>query len=774
MHKIFRKWLFICIFPAFCIALATSYILQTRQAESNARYLLASNLEDGAKYLRLVTANAAHIRGISDAGALAKARALAAIITQNPKLLNVPTLMRFLQKLLDVEELNVTDDKGVIIASTGGFEGYDMAASPQSAAFLPALRDIDFSLVQDITRRGADNKPFQYAAVARRDSTGIVQIGYSPNRLLEALRAAAVDEIAPRYHIGSSGFMIVEILGTIISTGNEAAAPLGGNVRDIGLASVDGAAQVAIQGKTYVYETMESDGYTLYALLPRSEMFFSRNSMLMYIAACNILLFGMIFWLVSYLVKRLVINDVYRVNDDLQKITSGNLDVVLHESTTPEFELLSDGINKTVKSLKEAITAATGRIDAELEFARAIQCSSLPSIFPAYPEREEFDIFAVMRAAKVVGGDFYDFYLRDKNQLVVVVADVADKGIGAALFMMTAKTLIKGLAESGLPPAEIFMQANRRMTAHNDQDIFLTAFLGVLDLATGKFTCVNAGHEHPLLFSHSSGQYTWLTMKHGLPLGAMKRTNYTEQTFRLHPGDRLLLYTDGVSEAVDAQGGRLGTSGIEDAVRGTEELSVEATVQTLLRKVDAFASGEEQPDDITILALEYVGAPWEELSLPAEDSQLETLTLFLQERFVAAQCPPKTVPLLLVAVEEAFANIAHYAYSPEASAALTGEKDPKHACGDAPGKETPQAAGPGTVLLRCRISPEPFQAVIQMQDSGKPFNPLLRPAPDTSLPALQRDEGGLGIAMIRKIMDKVEYSREGGRNILTMWKGEDS
>ena len=182
--------------------------------------------------------------------------------------------------------------------------------------------------------------------------------------------------------------------------------------------------------------------------------------------------------MVSHLVKRLVINDVYRVNEDLQKITSGNLDVQLNERTTPEFEMLSDGINKTVQSLKQAISTAAGRIDAELEFARAIQCSSLPSVFPAYPEREDFDIFAVMRAAKVVGGDFYDFYLRDKNQLVIVVADVADKGIGAALFMMTAKTLIKSLAESGLSPAEIFTQANRRISTHNDQDIFLTAFLG--------------------------------------------------------------------------------------------------------------------------------------------------------------------------------------------------------------------------------------------------------------------------------------------------------
>ena len=747
MHKLFHKWLFICIFPAFCLTLAASYLLQTRQAEENARHMLSSNLDDGEKYLRMVITNAAYIREISDAGALTKARAFAAIITQNPNILNVPTILHFLRKLLDVEELNVADDRGVIIASTGPFAGYDMASSPQSAAFLPALRDLDFALVQDIEERGADHVPFQYAGVARRDCTGIVQIGYSPKRLTAALRSAAVDQIAPRYHIGSNGFMAISIYGAVISTGNEAAVPLGSNVDALGLVQPDGKGLVSILGKQYICQSLEVEGYTLFALLPRNEVFFSRDSMLLYIAACNLALFAVIFWMVSHLVKRLVINDVYRVNEDLQKITSGNLDVVLNERTTPEFGLLSDGINKTVQSLKAAISAAAGRIDAELEFARAIQCSSLPSVFPAYPEREDFDIFAVMRAAKVVGGDFYDFYLRDKNQLVIVVADVADKGIGAALFMMTAKTLIKSLAESGLSPAEIFTQANKRITAHNDQDIFLTAFLAVLDLTTGRMICANAGHEHPLIFRRAEGRHAWLEAGHGLPLGAMPSSRYREQTFQIAPGDRLLLYTDGVSEAENSRGERFGLSGIENAVLGTERMDAEQTVQALLRRVDDFASGVEQADDITILALEFTGLAWDELLITADDAHLETLLAFLEEKLKIAQCPAATLPMLLVTAEEVFANIAHYAYAPDQ----------------------------GTVLVRCRMRSGPFQAVMQFQDTGRPFNPLHQPDPDTSLPAEQRREGGLGIAMMRKIMSRMEYARTAdGKNILTLWKQEDA
>ena len=744
MHKLFHKWLFICIFPVFCLTLAASYLLQTRQAEENARHMLSSNLEDGAKYLRMVVSNAAYIREMSDASALTKARSFAAIITQNPNILNVPTLMHFLRKLLDVEELHVADERGIIIASTSQFVGYDMASSPQSAAFLPALRDLDFALVQDIAPRGADHEPFQYAGVARRDCTGIVQIGYSPRRLMDALRAAAVDEIAPRYHIGSNGFMAIAIYGAVISTGNEPAVPVGANVRSLGLVQpANSAGVVTILGKQYLCQSMEADGYTLFALLPRNEVFFSRDSMLLYIAACNIVLFALVFWMVSHLVKRLVINNMYRVNDDLKKITSGNLDVVLNERTTPEFGMLSDGINKTVQSLKQAISTAAGRIDAELEFARAIQCSSLPSVFPAYPEREDFDIFAVMRAAKVVGGDFYDFYLRDKNQLVIVVADVADKGIGAALFMMTSKTLIKSLAESGLSPAEIFTQANRRISAHNDQDIFLTAFLGVLDLTTGRLVCANAGHEHPLIYRRQDEHYSWLEAGHGLPLGAMGTSRYQEKAFQLAPGDRLLLYTDGVSEAENMQGTRMGLSGIENAVRETENMSAEQTVLTLLHKVDDFAAGVEQADDITILALEFLGLAWDELLVSADDAHLESLLAFLEEKLRAAQCPAKDLPLLLVAAEEVFTNIAHYAYAPEQ----------------------------GTVLLRCRVRPMPFQVVLQFQDSGRPFNPLHKPGPDITLPAEKRDEGGLGIAMVRRIMTRMEYTRTADeKNILTLWK----
>ena len=172
-------------------------------------------------------------------------------------------------------------------------------------------------------------------------------------------------------------------------------------------------------------------------------------------------------------------------------------------------------------------------------------------------------------------------------------------------------------------------------------------------------------------------------------------------------------------------------------------MSAEKTVLTLLRRVDAFAMGVEQADDITILALEFTGLAWDELLVTADDAHLESLLAFLEEKLRAAHCPAKALPMLLVAAEEVFTNIAHYAYAPDQ----------------------------GTVLLRCRVRPAPFQVVLQFQDSGRPFNPLHKPGPDITLPAEKRDEGGLGIAMVRRIMSRMDYTRTAdGKNILTLWK----
>ncbi|MCL2003951.1 MAG: PP2C family protein-serine/threonine phosphatase [Oscillospiraceae bacterium] len=257
------------------------------------------------------------------------------------------------------------------------------------------------------------------------------------------------------------------------------------------------------------------------------------------------------------------------------------------------------------------VTAEKERIGAELDVATKIQASMLPSIFPAFPERPEFDIYASMQPAKEVGGDFYDMFLLDGNTLAIVMADVSGKGVPAALFMVIAKTLIKNNAQSGKSPKEVFEAVNNILCENNDAGMFVTAILGYFDIPTGRFTFVNAGHNPPLL---RSGQnlFNWLKTKPDFILAGMDNISYKQHEVLLSPGDELFLYTDGVTEAVNNQDElfsdpRLLETANQLGSDSQERLSLQEFTVSIKREIDIFAEGAEQADDITMLALRYIG-----------------------------------------------------------------------------------------------------------------------------------------------------------------------
>jgi serine phosphatase RsbU (regulator of sigma subunit) len=343
--------------------------------------------------------------------------------------------------------------------------------------------------------------------------------------------------------------------------------------------------------------------------LPADEMYLSRNSTTTVMVLFNILLFGLIFFLVAKLAQMVVIDGIFAVNKSLTEITRGNLDEKVEVSTNDEFKALATGINGMVEALKEAIKEAAARIDDELAFARAIQLSALPSHFPAFPDRTEFDIFADMQPAKEVGGDFYDFFLIGEDKLAVVIADVSGKGIPAARFMMISKTLIKNLALSGISAAEVFTKANNSLCENNDAGMFVTAFMAVLDCKSGKFRYVNAGHNPPLI-KKAAGAVEWLPVKPNFVLTGMEDIKYVEQEIILAPGDLLFMYTDGVTEACNQAlelysdnrlFKELNNDTLEDPTAAAD------IVEYVLDSVESFADGAEQADDITMLSLKYLG-----------------------------------------------------------------------------------------------------------------------------------------------------------------------
>ena len=321
----------------------------------------------------------------------------------------------------------------------------------------------------------------------------------------------------------------------------------------------------------------------------------------------------LVFYASGYMAARLV-RPIRRLSAGVREIAGGNFDKKLEIRTGDEIEHLADSFNTMTEELKKYMQnlarAAAEREHArtELEVAAQIQSDMLPSDFPAFPERKEFDLFALMHPAKDVGGDFYDFYLLDENHLVITIADVSGKGIPAALFMGMSQIVLKDcvrMAKEQGNLAAALENANRRLCENNDAAMFVTVFLGMLELSSGHFVYADGGHCPPLL-GHE-GSYEFLAMKKGVMLGLVEGP-YEQQSIDLAPGDTLFLYTDGVSEAMDEQERPFTEPRIQEVLNDLPpEQGVEDMLSAVRETLKAHAGIAEQSDDITMLGLRYAG-----------------------------------------------------------------------------------------------------------------------------------------------------------------------
>lgn len=325
-----------------------------------------------------------------------------------------------------------------------------------------------------------------------------------------------------------------------------------------------------------------------------------------------VLVFLIIFGYLRFLQKRVVmpIQFLTKNAEAFAKCRTGFLDEMLNIHTGDEIETLAAALAKMEVDITKYInnlarvTADKERIATELAVATQIQTSMLPCIFPPYPDLKEFDIYALMQAAKEVGGDFYDFFLIDRTHLCVVIADVSGKGVPAALFMVIAKTLIKNHAQAGMSPKQVFEAVNDQLCENNEAGMFVTAFMGVLDVTDGSFTYVNAGHNPPLL-STGGAPYDWLKSKRGFVLAGMEHMKYSQQQITLFPGDSLLLYTDGVTEALNPREELYSEARLKAFVNSgrLDGCTLEKQLHLLRQELAVFADGAQQADDITMLIL---------------------------------------------------------------------------------------------------------------------------------------------------------------------------
>lgn len=324
--------------------------------------------------------------------------------------------------------------------------------------------------------------------------------------------------------------------------------------------------------------------------------------------------FGMIaliFLAASRLAKKIV-RPVEELTEGVEKISTGNLDYRLTVQSEGEIGELAAAFQKMTVDLRdyignlEHVTAEKERIGAELDIARNIQKSMLPCSFPAFPDRKEFDVYATMEPAKEVGGDFYDFFMVDDEHLAIVIADVSGKGVPAALFMVIGKTLIKDNTQPGRDLGEVFSEVNNLLCASNSEGLFITAFEGVLQLATGEFRYVNAGHEIPFV-CRKRGRYEPFRIKAGFVLAGMEDMKYSCGQLTLHPGDQLFQYTDGVTEAANREDELYGMERLGRVLAASSGLSPDELLPKVKEDIDAFVDGAPQFDDITMLCLEYKG-----------------------------------------------------------------------------------------------------------------------------------------------------------------------
>ena len=591
--------------------------------------------------------------------------------------------LRALADELRVDEICIADAKGLLTHSARREEvgALDFTAADGQAREFAALLTEKSEVTQPLLPNSLRGDMVKYVGVWLPDG-GFVQVGASPQSVRNLSRTA-ITGLTHGWHVSGDdgGIFITTANGTIIS--HPEPGREGGQWRD--------------PGEESYCEMRMIEGFPVYVVIPKQTAILERRTLVTTSAFLN----GMALVLASFLVGIVIAAYVK---------------------------------GQIAQQLKK-----------EMAMASEIQESAIPRTFPPFPGEHRMDIFADMNTAKDVGGDFYDFYMTGPTKVVFLIADVSGKGIPAALYMMRAKASIKGIAQTGQPLDEVVTEANEALSRDNGANMFVTAWIGELDLATGVVTYVNAGHNPPIFISKqpdSEGRRTrFMRTKPGLVLGMMPGIKYRSETIRLNPGDAIYLYTDGITEQPDSKNVLFGEERLECDLSsmlasGTPlfEGHRSRLLGAVLACVRAHGLGVEQADDCTQLLMRYNG-DLHSRAYPPTQAGVAAASNFLDE-VVSDQ---SLLPTLHIILDEMCSNIV------------------KHSGAKGFEVELERLEAPDGVRM-------------SFIDDGAPYDPLSHVDPDTTLSAAERPIGGLGILMVKKMSDSVSYSRSGDRNIFTVVK----
>jgi len=612
-------------------------------------------------------------------------------------------------KELDIDEVNIVDRNGEIIASNDPLcLGTVMAGDPVMDAFM-ALTNGTVATVSQPFRTSTRNQGFRakYLGAAFPGGDGFVQVGLDERRLAKML-PEVLGYIFDEWLFGKTGFYLCADVktGRLISNPsrhrNEAAT-----LEETGYDRSEASQyEIVLNGKEY--------GETFTQTLFGEKCY------------CRAFLYGE-----HVFVAALPEREYYDSRNEFAVVFGASLFVVIFG-----FAFFADRLFGYSQRLKRFYAAEEARLAKDFSIAKTIQSAALPA---GECDSPYFMISAAMAPAREVGGDFYDHFPVDDTHEAFLVADVSGKGITAALYMMNAKTLIKEILQKCRDPAEAFTRANAELCANNKANMFLTAWVGVLDMETGVMTYVNAGHNPPLLVRAGADKPEFMREKSGCMLSFMDGVKYKSYSLQLASGDIVFLYTDGVTEAQDVQERFFGEDRLAAAVAEAPR-TARAMCDAVRARVAEFADGAPPADDLTVLALEFkAAAEYSVCSFAPEQASIAKASAFVEEKLAEGECPQRVKTAIGIILDEILSNIVRHS----------------------------KASG-FEVDVEFTVSPRGVKVVFI--DDGEPYDPLSHKDPDTTLSAADRPIGGLGILMVKKMADEVSYRRTRNRNFLTVFK----
>jgi sigma-B regulation protein RsbU (phosphoserine phosphatase) len=529
-------------------------------------------------------------------------------------------------------------------------------------------------------------------------------------------------------------------------------AILGMLAGDTGFASMDGLS-AQTQPSYLSYAPVGQTGWSFGIIFLEKELYSDMFTFLKVMAwmwgiSIFILLFTTI-WITRRLTRPIV-----RLVAATRKIGQGDFNAQLPvrksrdeiAQLTNAFSVMQDELRTYIQHLEET-TSAKEKIESELKVAQEIQMGMLPRGFET---PENWEIFATLDPAKAVGGDLYDFFYLDDKHLCLAIGDVAGKGVPASLFMMVTRTLLRAKASNGQPLDKLMKSLNEELCKDNPNQMFVTFFVGIVDLDTGVMEFCNAGHNYPYIIA-KNGTVQQLKIRTGLPLGIFPESEYETSSYKFRPFEIIVLTTDGITDALNKSNDFFGEANLAAYLTSVAQKDTKSITELLIAEVKRFSNGAEQADDITILVLQYKDLTRknhdhmniDHLTLVNQVTELDKIVVKLEELAQSWKIPPRAIMEINLALEELFTNVVFYAYSDRKVHIIEVEFI---------------LVDNGCIQLR-------------FEDDGAPFNLLEKFAQENiDMGIEERQIGGLGIHLVRQLMSSVEYQREGEHNIVILTK----